>query len=57
MNCMLCQNKPELIKCIQCQIPMCRDCASFYLVGNGCSPSPVFLCPDCLQEYSLNIEY
>ncbi len=54
MYCMLCKRKPAATKCIQCQIPMCLECASLYLVGNGCSPSPVYLCPTCLKEYQIS---
>ncbi|NLO21649.1 MAG: hypothetical protein GX119_06570 [Syntrophomonadaceae bacterium] len=52
MKCMLCRRQLAIIKCLQCQIPLCQECASLYLVGNGCSPYPAFLCPSCYQEYS-----
>ena len=51
MLCSICKTKPANIQCGNCEIFLCRDCAQLYLVGNGCSPSPIFLCPTCLNKY------
>ncbi len=51
MVCQVCNNNAEYVKCAQCQTCLCQECATLYIVGNGCSTTPIFLCPECLKEY------
>lgn len=51
MVCQLCAGQ-AYTKCAQCRIDLCEECAVLYIVGSGCSTTPVFLCPKCKEEYS-----
>lgn len=53
MTCMICRINPASVKCFECQIHICQECATFYIVDIGCCAEicPMYLCPDCLKEY------
>ncbi|MBC7074872.1 MAG: hypothetical protein H5T98_02120 [Syntrophomonadaceae bacterium] len=57
MNCSLCNRNPARIRCLECRNWLCETCAEMYLVGNGCSPTPVYLCPSCLKDYAEAVDY
>lgn len=51
MLCEVCQENTAWVRCLECAIPLCKDCVKTDLFGTGCgNVAPIYMCRTCFRN-------